>query len=69
MKVAVIVDGHPEISCFSALMKAVAGIDPDARLAPGPRRIDLEEGDSYVVVDAGTLPAGEAKNPAGRSAE
>lgn len=57
MKVAVIIDGHPEISRFSALMKAAAGIDPDAKLSSGPHRIDLEEGDSYVIVDAGTLTA------------
>lgn len=69
MKVAVIIDGHPEISCFSALIKAAAGIDPDAKLAPGPHRIDLEEGDSYVLVNAGTVPASGAKSPEGQRDE
>ena len=69
MKVAVIIYGHPEISRFLALLKAAAGIDPDAKLAPGPHRIDLEEGDSYVFVDAGTVPASGATSPEGRRDE
>ena len=69
MRIAIIIDGHPEISRFSALMKAAAGIDPDAKLAAGPHQIDLEEGDSYVIVDAGTLPAVGAQNPEGRRDE
>ena len=58
MRILIVVEGHPEVSAFTDLMAAAARIDPAAVLRPGPADFAAGESDSYVVVDAGTIPEG-----------